>query len=610
MILGNPPYNGFAGMAPDKEEERELTTAYRTTKRVRRPEGQGLNDLYVRFFRMAERRIAEKTGRGVVCFISNYSWLDGLSFTGMRERYLEAFDSIRIDCLNGDKYKTGKTTPDGDPDPSIFSMPEDPIGIQVGTAITTLVRKDDHAPTGTIGFRHLWGQAKREELTATALVEPNALYDSFEPSLPLGLPFTRMAVSEGWHDWPSLPDLLPVSFPGVQTKRDSFLVDTDQYRLRERVSDYFDPDLSHEEIARGYPAAMKSSSGFTVPNARLVRDSLVARGGPVDDGYIRFAYRPFDIRWLYWDVGSGLLGRPVPAYRPHVFSGNLWLVLQNKARPDLSPPLAITDIGDLNQMNSGVYCAPIYLRDDELGTGIAEGTPLRPNLSPVAQSYLECLGAGAEDLFHHVLAVLHDPSYRKTNADALRAEGPRIPLPGWPDGDEDGAADELAASAARGRELAALLDSDTPVPGVTDGVLRPEIAAVAVPSTVGGGNMVGDEFALTAGWGHFGQGEAVMPGQGRVVERPYTTDERAALGGAMSMLGETTLDIYLNNRAYWRNVPASVWGYKLGGYQVLKKWLSYREEKVLGRALLPTEVQHFTDTARRIATILMLVTSE
>ena len=83
VILGNPPYNGFAGMAVD--EERELSDAYRTTRHVRRPEGQGLNDLYVRFFRMAERRIA-KTGQGVVCFISNYSWLDGLSFTGMRER--------------------------------------------------------------------------------------------------------------------------------------------------------------------------------------------------------------------------------------------------------------------------------------------------------------------------------------------------------------------------------------------------------------------------------------------------------------------------------------------------------------------------------------------
>ncbi len=111
VILGNPPYNGFAGMAVD--EERALSDAYRTTRRVRKPEGQGLNDLYVRFFRMAGRRIAEKTGQGVVCFISNYSWLDGLSFTGMRERYLEAFDAIRIDCLNGDKYKTGKVAPDG-----------------------------------------------------------------------------------------------------------------------------------------------------------------------------------------------------------------------------------------------------------------------------------------------------------------------------------------------------------------------------------------------------------------------------------------------------------------------------------------------------------------
>ena len=144
VILGNPPYNGFAGMAVD--EERELSEAYRTTKRVRRPEGQGLNDLYVRFFRMAERRIAEKTGRGVVCFISNYSWLDGLSFTGMRERYLEAFDAIRIDCLNGDKYKTGKTTPDGAPDPSIFSTPDDPVGIQVGTAGP--YRKPRHRPDG------------------------------------------------------------------------------------------------------------------------------------------------------------------------------------------------------------------------------------------------------------------------------------------------------------------------------------------------------------------------------------------------------------------------------------------------------------------------------
>ena len=86
VILGNPPYNAFPGVAI--EEERELFEAYRKTRKVQLHESKGLVDLYVRFFRMAERRITEKTGQGVICFISNYSWLDGLSFAGMREQYL------------------------------------------------------------------------------------------------------------------------------------------------------------------------------------------------------------------------------------------------------------------------------------------------------------------------------------------------------------------------------------------------------------------------------------------------------------------------------------------------------------------------------------------
>ena len=598
VILGNPPYNGFAGMAVD--EERDLSDAYRTTRRVRRPEGQGLNDLYVRFFRMAERRIAEKTGRGVVCFISNYSWLDGLSFTGMRERYLDAFDAVRIDCLNGDKYKTGKVSPDGLPDPSIFSTEGDPVGIQVGTAITTLVRKADHAPADAVGFRHLWGQAKRAELTATAEDEPGALYEEIAPILPLGLPFVRTAVSEDWFAWPALPDLFPESFPGVKTSRDGFLVDVDLDRLRARVRDYFDGDVSHEEIGRRYPGVMKSTARF---DARETRSALIARGGPDEAGFVRFAYRPFDIRWLYWEADGRLLDRPRPDYRPHVFEGNLWLVLQNKARPDLSSPLVISHIGDLNQMNSGVYCVPVRRKDDGIEIG-GTGTQRRPNLSNAAQSYLERLGADLKDLFHHVIVVLHDPSYREANADALRAEGPRIPLPGWPDGEAEGAAAVLAESAARGRELAALLDPDMRVPGVTVGALRPGIAAIAVPTTTDGRNMTGEDFAVTAGWGHFGSGDAVMPGQGRVVERAYMPFERAALGDAAPVLGRTTFDIYLNPSAFWCNVPAAVWTYKLGGYQVLKKWLSYRERSVLDRALTPQEVLDLTDIARRIAAIL------
>ena len=91
------------------------------------------------------------------------------------------------------------------------------------------------------------------------------------------------------------------------------------------------------------------------------------------------------------------------------------------------------------------------------------------NLSTTARRYLDDLGANVEDLFYHVLATLHDPAYRAANAGALRMEWPRIPLPGSGDRESKGAAAALASSAARGRELARLLDPETPVPGVTDG---------------------------------------------------------------------------------------------------------------------------------------------
>ena len=339
-------------------------------------------------------------------------------------------------------------------------------------------------------------------------------------------------------------------------------------------------------------------------NARSARDALLKRGGPVEAGFVRHAYRPFDNRWMYWEADSGLLDRPRPDYRQHVFKGNLWLVAQKKSSQEWWPAPVISHMSNKKLLDFAASCFPMWLRDDGLGTDI-NGIQRRPNLSGAAQRYLHRLGADVEDLFHHILATLHYPAYREANAGALRMEWPRIPLPGWPDGEADGAAETLAASAARGRELARLLDPEAPVPGVTQGTLRPEIAALAVPATTDGRNMTGNDFALTAGWGHYGTGDAVMPGQGRIVEREYTPDERAALGDAIPVLGEKTLDVYLNDRAFWRNVPAAIWDYKLGGYQVLKKWLSYRERDVLGRALTPEEVLYFAEMTRRVGVIML-----
>ena len=366
VILGNPPYNGFAGMAVD--EERELSEAYRTTTKVKKPEGQGLNDLYVRFFRMAERRIAEKTGRGIVCFISNYSWLDGLSFTGMRERYLEAFDSIRIDNLHGDRI-ISEYAPDGRTSETVFAIQGKSPGIRIGTAITLLSKSgsvSEKPTSGRLLYRDF--QAARAEQRRTALLDSldstefDSGYAEIESQLELGLPFRPIVAEQGWSDWPSLTDLFPTSFQGVQTGRDSFLIDIDLKRLQDRIADYFNPTLSHEIVARSYPRVMFDTGRF---DARSVRDELLKRGGPKNSGFVRHAYRPFDNRWLYWESETKLLREKSPRYPFHIFKGNIWLVTQQKPRRDWAPSQVISHLGSLDLMDRSATCIPAWLRTEQ-----------------------------------------------------------------------------------------------------------------------------------------------------------------------------------------------------------------------------------------------------
>lgn len=94
---------------------------------------------------------------------------------------------------------------------------------------------------------------------------------------------------------------------------------------------------------------------------------------------------------------------------------------------------------------------------------------------------------------------------------------------------------------------------------------------------------------MTAGWGHGGKGGIAMPGKGKVIRRE-----------------DGAYDVYLNDDACWRNVPEAVWDYTIGGYQVIKKWLSYREKPLLGRGLASEEVRYVTEMARRITALIAL----
>jgi hypothetical protein len=616
VIIGNPPYNSFAGISK-MEEERDLSEAYRTTEQAPAPQGQGLNDLYVRFFRMAERRIAQKTGRGVVCLISNYSWLDGLSFTGMRERYLEAFDRIWIDCLNGDKYKTGKLTPEGEPDPSVFSTDFNREGIQVGTAIALLVvgAHRDAPEKGTVRerplrlrFRHLWGKTKREQLLESASQDGRDFYEQLNPPLKLGLPFAPTQVQTGYLEWPLLPHPFARSSPGVMTSRDLDLVRIDRDKLEALLCSYFDSNLTDDEVTRVAPSVMKRWPRY---DPVATRRHLIGRGVRPGAYLVRYCYRPFDTRYVFWYPETEILDRKREDLYVAFRVGNKFLTSRQKGerQHEGSPFYSTSDLPDWHLTRPGSICFPLASRgwpddhQEQLGFDAQVEPKPTANHSSLARSYLAKLGIESPDaegeagglIWTHTLATGYSPAYLSENADGIRQDWPRIPLPG--------SKEALLASASLGRQIASLLDTETAVGAVRE----PPLRAIATFVLESGMTLNESEhFAVTAGWGHAGQGGVTMPGGGKMIDRDYAEKEKAGLGEAVELLGERTCDVYINEFAYWSNIPIRVWEYTIGGYQVMKKWLSYREEKLLGRPLNKEEVRYVQEMARRIAALIML----
>jgi hypothetical protein len=280
---------------------------------------------------------------------------------------------------------------------------------------------------------------------------------------------------------------------------------------------------------------------------------------------------------------------------------------RSSAAPEGVPCYWVTGLSDDHFIMPDNACFPVWLRrlpqpsKKNGSNGVLAGMDHEPittaNLSPVARAYLRYLKLPDPDqdaetaalLWLHALAIGFSPAYLAENADGIRQDWPRIPLPAE--------RDALLASAALGRQIAALLDIDRPVTGVTAGKIRPELRVVGAMCRVGGGSIDPDdgELAVTAGWGYSGKGGVTMPGKGRV--EPHPVSESSA---------EPACDLYLNEVAYWANVPRSVWECAIGGYPVVKKWLSYREKAVLGRDLRLEEAVYVTDLIRRLAALVAL----
>jgi predicted helicase len=158
-------------------------------------------------------------------------------------------------------------------------------------------------------------------------------------------------VGAGYFEWPRLTELLPVSFAGVKTSRDEFLVDIDRDALEKRIARYFDAKLSDADLAKAYPPLMNTSSRY---DPATTRKALLNRKHAIGE-IVRYAYRPFDVRWVYWDPETKLIDEKRPEFFGNTGFDNRFLTAGERNRMGVFyKPQSVSVLGDHHLVESNV----------------------------------------------------------------------------------------------------------------------------------------------------------------------------------------------------------------------------------------------------------------
>jgi len=628
VVLGNPPYNGFAGVSPSEEEG--LLEPYKAGLKGWGITKNYLDDLYIRFFRVAERRIAEGTGRGIVSFISNDSWTSDPTYVVLREHLLNSFDRFWIESLHGDR-QASELAPDGKTSETIFANHGLSVGIQQGVAISLWLKDGQPHANGRVLFRDDLDDARAVDRRARLLASLGdagaaAHYAAVTPGASSRFSFRPRLVAAGYDDWPNVAELAELDpMLGLNDNRRLATIDMVKASLAARMERYYDPAIDWEEVGDLHVGLVTDAAGFIAKTtrARLVRESKFRK-----ERIKRFLFKPFDLRWAYVERIGNLWNRVRPELLDHAWDGQEFVIVRRRApKPrDGAMLLYARHLADQHVLHKDGYFVPFRLSSNKLVRVAPAGQvrlpdetdgsapKVRANLSPAARAYLgaiaiadlDATGQDASLIWLHILALGYAPAYLLENADGIELDWPRVPLPSSEVG--------LRESARLGRLVADLLDGEKPVPGVTTGKIRDEVAGLGVVTQAQPGPL---DLNVTADWGRLGAGGIVTAGQGRPVVRGYTLAERdvikrgadalgLSLADVLGLIGLNTVDVYLNETTYWTNVPVRAWEYSIAGYQVLKKWLTYREGRLLGRPLIPAEAADFMTIVRRLAALLLL----
>lgn len=464
VMIGNPPYSGESQnkgewiMRLIEDYKKEPGGKMRLNER----NPKWINDDYVKFIRLAQNYV-ERNKCGIIGFINPHGFLDNPTFRGMRWNLLSTFDKIYTINLHGN-YKKKEVCPDGSPDENVFDIQQ---GVSINLFIKTGEKKASEL--GKVYYYDLYG--KREEkydfLTNTSFSEVK--YQELQPVAPMYF-------------------FVPKNF-GLM----------DEYEKGVSISSLF--SLGSMGITTGHDKEMVSLQSFK------------------SDYNFQYSYRPFDIRWINYDV------KQITRARANVMNNlkkpniALCLIKVNSSSDGLFKVLMSAGLTDKTILSSkdNANVFPLYLYTKEFGE-----EKKNPNLKKEEwQKFNDAVGKETtpEEILAYIYAVLHSLSYRERYKEFLKVDFPRIPLPKT--------AKEFNRLTAIGQQL-------------IDLHLMNNAQSWKCTTTF---PEVGSQQVDFQKW---------KDGQ-----------------------------VWINDKQYFGNVPESVWEFYIGGYQPAQKWLKDRKGRTL-----------------------------
>ncbi len=442
IIVGNPPYAGHSANkskwidtllhGKNNDNSRKVNYFEVDGEALQEKNPKWLNDDYVKFIRFAQWRV-EKTGYGIVAFITNHSFLDNPTFRGMRQQLMKTFTDIYILDLHGNTRRK-EISPDGQKDQNVFD-------IQQGVCIFFFVKNPSRKGEARIFRADLWGLRKYKyeflENYDLATIDWREI-TSFSPwYMFYDLNMTRWNEYQSW--W-KITDIFSLYSVGIMTGQDSLTIQETPQKIRDIIEDFV---LLSETDLRIKHKVKKDKRQWTFQKAKRDLLSCGLRKSmskselreKFQNHIVPILYRPFDKRYtFYTGYSRGFHERPRGRVMKHMILGkNLGLVVSRNSRPapwrDIYITESIIELGVMaTRAGNNAPIFPLYLFEQKDGR-VRNTINFTEDFKCLIKRTFEIeLNLDAEKILYYIIAILHSREYRKRYEDFLKIDFPRIPF--------------------------------------------------------------------------------------------------------------------------------------------------------------------------------------